>query len=613
MKKEWIDPNDIYLALYLNPRELNQGFIESLVESMQVQGFLPQYPVGVFPADALSCVEMIERDKLPFVCVSGMHRTTAAQTAKIDKILCKVYEGGDDEFIEMMMTDNLEHDPARNSELGQVFTQREKRTACQRLLYIPKFLRMTNSALAEMWHTSEANVRRWRKDVASSFDEGSGTTRFIPAKLRQLGVTSERLQELQTINTSQAREDAQGNVIQIRTAPKEPTDEEKSDFWKQIRSDAGDGWYDDDDDGDRWMDRHGIDEFSHVREYIAEKYGVEENYRLYEDLTMRQLRDVHGAILSDDAEFIAGCKAVTEREKKLDALKKDFRQNCGLIKKWLLKEFVQGNEWSEAYKECRKAFAAAAHENGHLEYCEEDYNYPTKESKPETYERANEIVLAVQRDIANDASWIFAFRDKMEKETFEKRQKLEKGWVKSKKALAKAFTAYPRNISPAAFCAALDGNYYEKSGTHFKLFGQNEPSSRVHDQKIKDQISRFQRITRELKADADWVQKIPVDQGIALKLDEYADFEISHIYIEVKGTNGKVFHPEGAVFSNAKYDEDEDGNLKSKGLNLDAEAIACLSEATKANLLTICRKNKFSHYTSHFDIQGPREEDDGEK
>lgn len=611
MLKQWIDPNNIYLASYLNPRELNQGFIESLVESMQEQGFLPQYPVGVFKADTLTCLEMHELDKQPYVCVSGMHRTTAAQLAKIDKILCKVYDGDDDLFIEMMMTDNLEHDPARNSEIGQVFTQREKRTACQRLLYIPKFFRMTNSALGELWHTSETNVRRWRKEVASSFDEGSGS--FIPAKLRQLGVTVERLQELMTIHTSQAREDAQGNVIPIRTAPKEPTDEEKSDYWDQIRKDAGVGYYADDDDTDRWLERHGINKFDHVREYIAEKYGVEEIYRIYEDLTMRQLRDVHGAILSDDAEFIAGCKAVAEAEKKLRALKTDFRRNCGLIEKWLLKEFVQGNEWSESYKQCRTAFTEAARENGHPDYCEGDGYYPTKESMPETYERANEIVLAVQRDIAGDASWILVFRDKMEKETFEKRQKLEKDWVQSKKALAEAFTAYPRNISPAAFCAALDGNYYAKAGTHFKLFGQNEPSSRVHDQKIKDQISQFKRTAKDLKADADWVKKIPVDQGIALKLDEYADFEISHIYIEVKGINGKVFHPDGAEFTNAKYDLDEDGNLKSKGMNLDAEAIACLSDATKANLLTICRKNKFSHYTSHFDIQGPREEDDGEK
>ena len=71
-----------------------------------------------------------------------------------------------------------------------------------------------------------------------------------------------------------------------------------------------------------------------------------------------------------------------------------------------------------------------------------------------------------------------------------------------------------------------------------------------------------------------------------------------------------MFHPEGAVFSGSKYDEDEEGNLKSKGLNLDPAAIACLSDAVQTDILNVCRKNKFSHYTSHFDIEGPWEEDD---
>ena len=198
MKKEWIDPNAIYLAKPINPRPMNQGFIESLRESMEAQGFLPQYPVKVFESGSLMCVET----DLQYACVSGMHRTTAAQLAKVDQILCEIYTGDDDAFIEMMMTDNFEYDPARNSELGQIFSQREKRKACQRLLYIPKFLRMTNSALAEEWHTNEANIRRWRKEVVASFDgqeassndEGGAPT--FPETLSRVGITPERLQEL---------------------------------------------------------------------------------------------------------------------------------------------------------------------------------------------------------------------------------------------------------------------------------------------------------------------------------------------------------------------------------------------------------------------------------
>lgn len=96
IRKEWIDPNEIYLAKPMNPRPLNQGFIESLRESMLEQGFLPQYPVKVFEVDALTCLEI---NGHPYACVSGMHRTTAAQLAKVEQILCEVYTGDDDAFI----------------------------------------------------------------------------------------------------------------------------------------------------------------------------------------------------------------------------------------------------------------------------------------------------------------------------------------------------------------------------------------------------------------------------------------------------------------------------------------------------------------------------------
>ena len=467
--------------------------------------------------------------------------------------------------------------------------------------------RMTNSALAQGWHTSEGNVRRWRKDVVRSLDEANaGSADFIPANLRQMGVTPRRLEDLKNIRASRERENAEGNVVPIRTAPKEPTQEEKEAFWNQIRHDAGDYW------------KHGIGEFSYVRAYLAEKYGVEEGYYLYKDLTMKQLREVQGAILSDDTEFIAGCKAIGAADKKLDALKSDFRTNCGLIKKWLLK-FVQGDEGSEAYKKCAKAFKEAARAAGYVDYYEDDYSYPTNDAKPETYEAANEVLLAVQRDIATTLDsedpkdwviWVSEFRKKQEKSIVAQRTKLEKDWVQSKKDLADAFTAYPRNISPAAFCAAMDSKHYDKDGTHFKLFSRNEIGSRVHDDTIRTQIRTFKDAARDLKADADWVQKIPSEDTPVLRLDEYVHFEIAHIYIEVTGTNGKVFHPEGAVFTNDTYDSDEDGNLKSKGMNLDAEALACLSDATKADILNVCRKNKFKHDTGHFDIEGPREEED---
>ena len=620
IRKDWIDPNAIYLAKPMNPRPLNQGFIESLRESMEAQGFLPQYPVKVFEADALTCLEM---NGLPYACVSGMHRTTAAQLAKVDEILCEVHTGDDDAFIEMMMTDNFEYDPALNSELGQIFSQREKRKACQRLLYLPKFLKMTNSALAEEWHTNEANIRRWRKEVVASFDgqaassNDEGGTPTFPETLRRVGITPDRLKELKAIDDSREREDADGNTVQVRSAPKEMTDDEKSDFWEQIREDAG--WH-----NDGWLEEHGIKDFDHVRKYLSKKYSLnDESYSMYKVLTTQQLRQLHRDILSDNPELIAGCKEIAAGRNLIESRREELRKACDAIKKWLLGEFVQGNEWSQAYKDCKAAFTEAARQAGHADYCVESYDFPGGENLAEKFKSYIEIVEAVQRDISDaidlaaggasvvdstHSAWVAEFRQKMEKDTLAKRQKLEKNWIKSKQALGDAFQAYPRNISIGAFCYALEDEFYEKSGTYLKLLSLKEPSNRVHNDTLKSQIKYFKQAAKDLAEDAKWVRAIAEEPEPSVDTSEFEDFEITHIYIEVAGTNGKVFHPEGAVFSGDKYDRDEDGNLKSKGLNLDAEAIACLSDATKVDILNICRNNKFRHYTSHFDIEGAKEE-----
>ena len=445
MRKEWVDPSTIYLAKPMNPRPMNQGFIESLRESMEAQGFLPQYPVKVFEADRLTCVET----DLQYACVSGMHRTTAAQLAKVAQVLCEVHTGDDDAFIEMMMTDNFEYDPARNSELGQIFTQREKRKACQRLLYIPKFLRMTNSALAEAWHTNEANIRRWRKAVVASFDvqeassndEGGAPT--FPETLSRVGITPDRLNELKDIHDSREREDADGNTVQVRSAPKEMSNDEKDKFWTQIRKDAG--WH-----NDGWLQKHGIKDFDFVRKYLSRKFGIDDSYHMGEDMTTQQLRQVHAWILSEDPELIAGCKEFAAERAAIESGREALSEACGAIKEWLLDEFVQGNQYSQAYKDCKAAFTEAARQAGHADYCVEHYDFPGGENLAEKFKAYLKIVEAVQRDISDhidlvdagatsvidttQSGWVMEFRQQMEKDTLAKRQRLEKDWISAKKA-----------------------------------------------------------------------------------------------------------------------------------------------------------------------------------
>ena len=512
MKKSWIHPEEIYLADHLNPRQLNQGFIESLVESMQTQGFLPQYPVKVFESDSLACVET----ELPYTCVSGMHRTTSAQLAKLDQILCEVHTGDDDAFVEMMMTDNFEYDPAQNSEIGQVFSQREKRNACKRLLFIPKFLKMTNSALAGTWHTSEVNIRRWRQEVASSIDEG------ITVVLRDKGVPLDRLPELQEILASRQREDADGNIVAIRTAPKEMTDDEKSEFWDQIHNDAG--WH-----NDGWLEQHGINDFDYVRGYLAKKHNIENEYRIFEELTTQQLRQIHGWILADDPELIAGCKEIAKEQGVIESLREELRAACVAVREWLIDEFVQGNEWSQAYKDCKKAFKDAARQFGYGDYHVEYYDFPERGQNlsVELFKSQIQIVDAVQRDIIDEVPWILEFRQKMEVDITAKRQKLEKDWVNAKQSLSEAFQAYPRNISIGAFCYALEDECYEKSGTYLKLLSLKEPSNRVHNDTLNTQIKNFKQGAKDLITDEKWVQAIGEELR---KVDEKPEQTLAEVF-----------------------------------------------------------------------------------
>ena len=71
MRKQWIDPNYIYLAKPMNPRPLNQGFIESLRESMEAQGFYRNI--------LLKCSQPIAYRALKLTCSSHVSPACTAQ------------------------------------------------------------------------------------------------------------------------------------------------------------------------------------------------------------------------------------------------------------------------------------------------------------------------------------------------------------------------------------------------------------------------------------------------------------------------------------------------------------------------------------------------------
>ena len=189
-KKEhrWENPAEIYVPTFMNNRELNPAYVESLEDSMRKDGFLPTFPITVFRRLDLPYFDDFTSNLLVVAC--GVHRTTAAQNISLEKVYVDLRTGTMDDFIEAMHTDNFKFDPTVDASVGQAFTKKEKREACKQLLLLPKYLKLTNVALADMWHTSEGNIRRWREEIASSIDEDPNSVDFC---------TQERLAEIKEI------------------------------------------------------------------------------------------------------------------------------------------------------------------------------------------------------------------------------------------------------------------------------------------------------------------------------------------------------------------------------------------------------------------------------
>lgn len=205
MKKEWTPPGNLAPAWAINNRTQNPSYIQSLVESMEKHGYLSDYPIVVYEAENITS---IETDK-PYVISCGHHRHAAALQACIAQVFVEIHDGTEEDWIETMAMDNFRFDVAENPEIGMAFTQKEKRAACTQLLLLPKFLKKTNTVLADLWHTAETNVRRWRKEVETLIGEDH-------PNLRIWGIPQPRIQALQAIIAKRTRENSKGEKIRVR-------------------------------------------------------------------------------------------------------------------------------------------------------------------------------------------------------------------------------------------------------------------------------------------------------------------------------------------------------------------------------------------------------------
>lgn len=486
MKKLWTSPDTIHVVEVLNNRELNSDYIGSLAESMQLNGYLAEYPIEVFES---ANVPAIQTDK-PYLCACGAHRTHAALLAELEQVFCIIHDGNEEDWIERMSLDNFQFDVAENSALGQPFTQKEKRAACTQLLFLPKYLKLTNTALAELWHVQESTVRNWRKKVESQICDES-------PDLNDFHISEGRLDQLKAVVASPERETPDGETIKVRGGK---TDEEKrkerSDFYMSIREDAG--WWSDD-----WLEEQGI-EWGDVKEFIAQEWNLSDSWQA-SDISMQRLRQLHNWILSDDAEFIAGCQEMAKVREADEKVKKELDEACDACQSALIERFCPGkSRYSDEFSTVKSVFAKAAAEQGFKDFSLNAYHYEGTENKL----TATDNLKAILKAIEEDADWILAFEKQMEKAGRANRKKTLEAWEKARSEMQFALKEYPRDIPHAAFYYAFDDKFYEKPGTCLRMMNE-KPSKRRQLEGIKNDIDHFKRATKDLKADEKWIRQIP--------------------------------------------------------------------------------------------------------
>ena len=496
MQKQYVNPAEVFVNEAINNRTLNQSYIGDLADSMLDKGFLAEYAIDVFRSENLAMIET----ELPYVCACGNHRTRAAQAAKLETVPVNIHPGREEAFIEMMHLDNFKFDPIQNSEIGQPFTLKEKRAAVTQLLMLPKFFKMTDTALSEMWRIPRRNIGRWRGEVIQLLETNS-------PKLRLWGISDGRLARLSELAAKPERVNDDGKVVKIRQPVVEPTLDEKKSFWDQIKADAG-GY------NDGWLKDSGIEDFDYIRDYAKQKYDAEESWQIYRYLTMRQMKDIHAAILSDDPQFKETVLQIADEDRKTGEIRSEIKAISEKVKKWLLKQ-VSDSEWSKNFKDARADFQDTVRAQGFfdnsasIEYHFDPYDYKFDDINIEARQAVMDTLQTIWNQIDLDSFWVVEFRSALEEKVLKKRRKLIADWKAAKQELLDALAAYARPIDLTAFCMALDDETYEPSGTSQRIMDTDEPSNRVHGRKIEEQIDNLKVGIDGLKNDAEWVHDIP--------------------------------------------------------------------------------------------------------
>ena len=513
MKTLWINPNDLADVWTVNNRKENTGHIESLAESMQQNGYLPEYPIIAFEAANIP----IETDK-PYLVACGHHRRKAALAAEIDLIFAEVHDGTEEDWIEMMSLDNFQFDVVSNPGIGLAFTEQERRAACFQLLLLPKYLRKTNVSLAGLWKVGEGTVRRWRQQVESLIGEDS------PKLEKEYNVSPARIESLRSVIADPYRENEEGDTVAVRQKPQEATAEERAEFWYTIRKS---GLFDQRSDGSRFLDRHGF-KMEAFNAYICERFTIKAD-GIPHQLSMTQLKKIHNWILTDDPEAIARCQEI---QRETDTLS-TARSVCYDWHDRVVRAFDEtlsptpGNTLSPVHISAFKAFQKLVKKQIGF-----DFNARHEANTPAQLAEVQEMFERIYSDIRNKADWVLIFKAEFSDKARKDREVLEQAWADAREAMFTALSEYPRDVSEVAFSNQFDKRFGHPSG---RTRGFTEPTPAITDETLTTDIRHFKTATADIHADTDWMQAMLAVKPLSAILPLAVQARITELIIKVEG------------------------------------------------------------------------------
>ena len=483
MKSIWIEPHEIDDVWAINNRKENAGHIDSLAESMRNNGYLPQYPIIAFETQNIGIIT----DK-PYVIACGHHRRKAAIQAEIDLVFAEVHDGTEEEWIEMMSTDNFQFDVASNPGIGLAFTEQERRAACYQLLLLPKYLRKTNIALSNLWKVSEGTIRRWRNEIESLINETS-------PKLTEWRVSEGRIDRLKTVIANPYRENADGETVAVRQKAQEATEEERAKLWNDLRATC---LFKQRSDGKTFIERNDFN-FEIFRQYICEVFEINDN-GIPHQLSRNNLKKIQKWILTEDPEVIQRCQAMQQEQEALG----EARQSCYATYNEMVKAFNQhlsptpNDTESSVHKKCAKRFEKAAQTEYDFKF-NNQYAANTLQQMTAVTEKFDQIA----DDIETHADWVRKFKTEVTAELKRDREFFEKQWLETRDEMFTALRAYPRDISTHSFAIRFDARFK----TNLRELTEPDPSD--SEDTLKKQIFSFQWAKGEIEKDSEWMQEIP--------------------------------------------------------------------------------------------------------